>query len=185
MIQNSVTSKLPLQGPRISLTAVESSDIPFLREFFQDMSSLLYYIPTTARPLNEQQIESLLMDWNDGKENFVFAVRIQGRLIGLVNLDGLDWVNSHVEAGIALTDPDVRGQGLASETLSLLIQYCFEELGLHRIWARIIDRNIPSIRLFQSLGFLEEGRMRQHVLRNGEYRDMLIMGLLNQPQDGC
>ncbi|MDD3930842.1 MAG: GNAT family protein, partial [Eubacteriales bacterium] len=121
----------------------------------------------------------------DGKENFVFAVRIQGRLIGLVNLDGLDWVNSHVEAGIALTDPDVRGQGLASETLSLLIQYCFEELGLHRIWARIIDRNIPSIRLFQSLGFREEGRMRQHVLRNGEYRDMLIMGLLNQPQDGC
>lgn len=169
---------LPLQGPRLSLTALEETDLPLLLPFFQDMGALTYYIPTTARPLNGHQLRALLSDWNDGIENFVFAVRMDGRPIGLVNLDGLDWPNGHTEVGIALTEGDLRGQGLASEALSLLIRYAFEELGLHRIWARIIEDNQRSIRLFTKLGFLEEGRMRQHVRRRGQFRDMLIFGLV-------
>lgn len=169
---------LPLQGPRVQLTALNEADLSDLRPFFQDMSSLLYYIPTTARPLNVNQLRKLLDDWNDGIENFVFAVRFQGQLVGLVNLDGLDWPNSHVEIGIALTDPAARGQGLAKEAVSLLIRYCFLELGLHRIWARIVADNSPSLKLFGALGFRHEGTLRQHVLRNGQYRDMHLFSLL-------
>lgn len=169
---------LPLQGTRVRLTALQEDDFDCLRPFFQDMASLIYYIPTTARPLNAYQMHSLLDDWNDGIENFVFAVRYQDRLIGLVNLDGLDWPNSHVEVGIALTDPDARGLGLASEAITLLIRYCFDELGLHRIWARIIEDNSPSLHLFGKLGFQKEGVLRQHVLRRGQYRDMYLFSLL-------
>ena len=171
---------LPLQGPRVQLTALQESDLADLRPFFQDMSSLIYYIPTTARPLNDGQLRKLLDDWNDGIENFVFAVRFQGRLVGLVNLDGLDWPNSHVEIGIALTDPAARGQGLAKETVSLLLRYCFLELGLHRVWARIIEENSPSLKLFSALGFRKEGTLRQHVLRSGQYRDMHLFSLLRE-----
>lgn len=169
---------LPLQGTRVRLTALQEDDFDCLRPFFHDMASLIYYIPTTARPLNAYQMRSLLDDWNDGIENFVFAVRYQDRLIGLVNLDGLDWPNSHVEVGIALTDPDARGLGLASEAITLLIRYCFDELGLHRIWARIIEDNSPSLHLFGKLGFQKEGVLRQHVLRRGQYRDMYLFSLL-------
>ena len=169
---------LPLQGTRLQLTALQESDLPDLTCFFQDMASLTYYIPTTARPLNHLQLRSLLKDWNDGLENFVFAVRLSGRLIGLVNLDGLDWPNSHLEIGIALTDPDARGHGYAAEALAILLRYCFNELGLKRVWARIIEDNHPSVRLFNKLGFHQEGTLRAHVLRQGRYRDMLIFGLL-------
>lgn len=178
-----MTTGLPLQGKRIQLTALQEDDFDCLRPFFRDMASLIYYIPTTARPLNAYQMRSLLDDWNDGVENFVFAVRHQGKLIGLVNLDGLDWPNSHVEIGIALTDPDARGLGLATETITLLIQYCFDELGLHRIWARIIEDNSPSLHLFDKLGFQKEGALRQHVLRRGQYRDMYLYSLLKDEWD--
>jgi len=171
--------QLPLQGPRVVLTALEENDLPALLPFFQDMSSLIYYMPTTARPLNAPQLQSLLTDWNDGVENFVFAVRWQGALIGLVNLDGLDFTNSHAEIGIALTKTSCRGQGLAAEALNLMIQYAFAELGLHRIWARIIEGNTASVRLFRKLGFQPEGRLRQHVLRQGQFRDMMIYGLFS------
>ncbi len=170
--------KLPLHGQRLDLTALEEADLPALQPFFQDIASLTYYIPTTARPLNANQLKLLLADWNDGLENFVFAIRFQDRLIGLVNLDGLDWPNGHTEIGIALTSIPDRGHGLAGEALNLLISYAFEELGLHRIWARIIEDNTSSIRLFEKLGFQLEGRLKQHVLRRGRYRDMLVYGLL-------
>lgn len=171
-------SLLPLKSERIELTALESSDMPYLRSFFQDMASLYYYLPTTARPINLLQLEKLLVDWNDGLESFVFAVRHEGRLVGLVNVDGLDWPNSHAEIGVALISEESRGQGFAREALSLLIQYAFCELGLKRVWARIIEDNEPSIRLFEKLGFQREGELRQHVYRHGQYRNMLIYGLI-------
>ncbi len=173
-------SYLPLRSERVELTALESSDMPYLRSFFQDMTSLYYYIPTTARPINLLQLEKLLADWNDGLESFVFAVRQDGRLIGLVNIDGLDWANSHAEVGIAITNEDARGQGLAMEALQLLMRYAYCELGLHRLWARIIEDNAPSIKLFERLSFTREGTLNEHVYRHGQYRDMLIYGHLRQ-----
>lgn len=179
MTTNDPRIGLPLHGPRVDLTALHDSDLQDLLPFFQDMAALTYFIPTTARPLNTPQIEKLLIDWNDGIENFVFAIRAYGRLVGLINLDGLDWPNGHSEIGIALTDPTERGHGLAAEAMVLMLRYAFDELGLNRIWARIIESNKPSIRLFESLGFSAEGSMRHHVRRRGQYCDMLIYGLLS------
>lgn len=180
MTLNDPRSGLPLHGPRVDLTALEDADLQSLKPFFQDMAALAYFIPTTARPLNAPQLQDLLTDWNDGIENFVFAIRTGGRLIGMVNLDGLDWPNGHAEVGIALTEPSERGRGLAAEALTLLIRYAFDELALHRIWARVIEDNQPSLHLFETLGFQREGRLRQHVRRRGIYRDMIVFGLLNE-----
>ncbi|MEA4890277.1 MAG: GNAT family protein [Clostridiaceae bacterium] len=171
---------LPLKGQRVSLTVLEEADLEILRPFFQDMASLTYYIPTTARPLNITQLREMISDWNDGLENFIFAIRYDNQLAGLVNLDDLDWPNSHAEIGIALTNKTLRGQGLAAEALSLLIDYSFNELGLHRLWARIIEDNAPSLRLFGKLGFQQEGLLRDHVRRRGHYRDMIQLSLLRQ-----
>jgi len=170
---------LPLHGLRVDLTALEANDLTVLQPFFQEMAALTYFIPTTARPLNAPQLSDLLADWNDGLENFVFAIRTNGRLIGMINLDGLDWPNGHAEIGIALTEPAERGHGYAAEAVSLLTSYAFEELGLHRIWARVIEDNHPSLLLFERLGFQREGCLRQHVRRRGKFRDMIVFGLLN------
>jgi RimJ/RimL family protein N-acetyltransferase len=173
-------SRFPLKGSRITLTELQESDLSELAFFFRDMESLVYYIPTTARPLNHTQVRRLLDDWNDGVHHFVFAIRKQEHLVGILNLDGLDWPNSHTELGIAITSPEARGQGYALEALSLVIDYAFGELGLHRIWARVIEDNIRSLHLFERLGFKKEGRLREHVLRHGAYRDMVFISLLSR-----
>lgn len=173
---------LPLHGRRVQLTAVEQTDLDALLPFFQDISSLYYYIPTTARPLNSSQLEKMLLDWNDGIENFCFAVRTADETIGLINIDGLDWPNSHAEVGIALASPAARGKGYALEALMLLVDFAFKELGLNRLWARIIADNEASQRLFAKAGFVHEGIMRRHVLRGGCFRDMHIYGIISNNQ---
>ncbi|NCA97767.1 MAG: N-acetyltransferase [Clostridia bacterium] len=174
-----VVEKLPLNGPRLTLTAYNKEDLATLLPFFQDVSTLRYYLPTTVRPFNLEQLDLLLSDWNDGQSNFVFAIRHEGQICGLVNLDGLDFPNSHAEIGIAITSKLQRGQGFASEALALLLDFAFGELNLQRIWCRIISGNDPSVRLFTRLGFVQEGVLRQHVRRSGEFRDMLVYGLLH------
>ena len=71
-----------------------------------------------------------------------------------------------------------RGKGYASEALGLLIEYGFDEIGLHRIYARVIDGNEASRNLFTRLGFTQEGLLREHVFRHGKYRNMFMFGLL-------
>jgi RimJ/RimL family protein N-acetyltransferase len=174
-----VSSGLPLTGKNISLTSIKTEDLKQLEEFFNHIPSLIYYLPTTVRPFNQKQIEKLIIDWNDGESCFVFAIRSDDNLIGLINLDDVDWVNSHSEIGIALTEHAARGRGYASEALELMTDYAFNSLGLHKLWARIIEGNQPSIRLFEQAGFINEGTMREHVLRNGKWKGMLIYGLIN------
>lgn len=175
---NKLTERLPVKGERIELTALHADDLPQLLPFFNDVAALTFYLPTTTRPYNAQQLEKLLLEWNDGVTCFVFAIRLNGQIIGLINLDDVNGADRHAEIGIALTSDDRRGQGYAAEALRLMIDFAFLELDLHRLWARIIEGNNASIRLFKQVGFFEEGRFTEHVRKNGQWKNMLIYGLL-------
>ena len=59
-----------------------------------------------------------------------------------------------------------------------VIQYGFDDLGLQRLWARFHEGNDASKRLLEKLGFTYEGRLRKHIVRDGERRDCLIYGRL-------
>ncbi|NLW12717.1 MAG: hypothetical protein GX028_11980, partial [Clostridiaceae bacterium] len=47
-----IEDDLPLTGNRIALTSLTEQDILKLDGFFNDISSLKYYLPTTVRPFN-------------------------------------------------------------------------------------------------------------------------------------
>ena len=70
------------------------------------------------------------------------------------------------------------GQGYAREAMERVIAYGFGELGLERLWARFHDGNTASQRLLERLGFIYEGCLRAHVIRDGARRDCLVYGQL-------
>lgn len=80
--------------------------------------------------------------------------------------------------------PEARGEGYATEAVSLLLDHAFETSGRHRVYARVVDFNEPSKALVERLGFTEEGRLREHVFLEGGYRDVVYYGLLREEWDG-
>lgn len=60
----------------------------------------------------------------------------------------------------------------------MLLRYAFHELNLHRLSLDVIASNQPAISLYRKLGFQEEGRLRERVLRDGQAVDLIYMGLL-------
>ena len=59
-------------------------------------------------------------------------------------------------------------------------KYCFDELNFHRIWLDVFDDNLRAIHLYKSEGFTEEGKLRD-VIRNDEnYRSLLILSILEK-----
>jgi [ribosomal protein S5]-alanine N-acetyltransferase len=82
------------------------------------------------------------------------------------------------ELGYAVRREDWR-KGYATEAASLMLWFGFDTLRLHRIQAACGPANYASQRLLARLRFTPEGRMRDHVFTNGEWRDSLLYSILD------
>lgn len=69
------------------------------------------------------------------------------------------------------------GQGIAPLATAMACDYCWGELGLHRIEVAIRPENQPSIRVVQKLGFRLEGARRRYLHIDGDWRDHLVYAL--------
>lgn len=114
---------------------------------------------------------------NDPRTELYLAVtRLDDELIGFARL-GLDGVQA-AKLGYAIR-ADQWGRGYATDAAEILTDYGFRELKLHRISAAIGPDNASSIALVNKLGFVYEGRIRDHVYTNGSWRDSLLYSVLS------
>ena len=109
----------------------------------------------------------------------LLIVEDAGKIVGLINCTGgIRRANRHgVILGITLA-LDYRGQGLGTELMSRAIEWAKGTGIVTRIELLVYANNTKAIHLYEKLGFVTEGRLRRAVVRNGEYVDSLVMGLL-------
>jgi [ribosomal protein S5]-alanine N-acetyltransferase len=105
------------------------------------------------------------------------ALSPDGPAIGECDLSEIDRHHRRAEPGFMLARA-YWGRGYATEAMRAVIGYGFGVLGLERLIARIHSSNDASRRVLEKLGFVCEGRLRGHVLRDGERRDCLVYGRL-------
>lgn len=111
----------------------------------------------------------------EGREA-VFAVTLDGALAGAVGLV-LERAHRRAEMGWWIGVPYWR-RGLATEAARAALDWGFESLGLHKVLARHVPENPASERVMEKLGMTREGVQRQHVLKNGRFRDLVAWAIL-------
>jgi len=88
---------------------------------------------------------------------------------------------SHVAAlGIAV-GKEFQRQGVGRRLIQELINISDNWLGLHRLELEVFVDNTGAVALYESLGFVTEGRSVDHALRNGRYMDSFLMARI-RPQ---
>ncbi|MFI3201343.1 MAG: GNAT family protein [Eubacteriales bacterium] len=98
--------------------------------------------------------------------------------IGCVYLRDYEKGHKHIEYGIFIGEHSLKGKGVGTLAARLIIQFAFEQLQVHRVFARVIAGNIASSRIMMKAGLQEEARLRDHVFLQGEYKDLLLYGIL-------
>jgi ribosomal-protein-alanine N-acetyltransferase len=98
------------------------------------------------------------------------------RFLGVCDLSEIDRRHRRAEVGFML-GREAWGQGFASEAVQAVLSYAAAQ-GFRRLLARTHLGNRRSDSLLEKLGFVEEGMLRGHVLRDGERRDCRLFGLL-------
>jgi RimJ/RimL family protein N-acetyltransferase len=69
--------------------------------------------------------------------------------------------------------------GYASESAKAIINFGFEKLNLHRIFATCHPENIGSAKVMEKIGMQKEGRLREHKFQKGKWRDSFIYSILD------
>ena len=101
------------------------------------------------------------------------------RPVGSVYIRDIDKVHQKAEYGIFIGEDDARGKGYGTAAAKLMIQYCFEKMKLHRLFLRVYAHNEQAIRSYEKAGFVKEAHLRHDVCIEGEYHDIVLMGILN------
>jgi RimJ/RimL family protein N-acetyltransferase len=104
-------------------------------------------------------------------------VDLTGRLIGCVRLWRISRINRNAMLTIFLGERSSWGQGMGTEALRLCLTYAFEELELERVELHVFSFNKRAIRSYEKVGFHEEGIRRGALYRDGDYHDILVMGI--------
>ncbi len=86
-------------------------------------------------------------------------------------------VTQSAAIGYWIGEPYAR-HGHMSASISAMLPFVFQVLGLHRLEAACIPENEPSRSLLIKLGFREEGLARRYLQINGEWRDHILYALL-------
>ena len=102
------------------------------------------------------------------------------RPVGSVYVRDVDRTHHKAEYGIFIGEADARGKGYGTAAAKLMIRYCFEEMNLHRLFLRVYAENQQAIKSYEKAGFEREALLRDDVCINGNYRDIVLMGILNR-----
>lgn len=100
--------------------------------------------------------------------------------LGSVYIRDIDREHNKAEYGIFIGEDDARGRGIGTAAAKLMLRYCFEEEGLHRVYLRVFADNRQAVRSYEKAGFVREGLLRDDVRIDGEYRDIQWMAAVSE-----
>jgi aminoglycoside 6'-N-acetyltransferase len=162
-----------LDGQRVTLRGIESSDHRELRSFLADPSVTRWWGPPKPGV-------DVLDDWLDADpETTVWTIEVEGKVAGSIQASE-EADPDYRHAGIDLfLGPDFQDQGLGTQAIRVLAGWLFEERGHHRLTIDPSAANDRAIRAYSVVGFRPVGIMRQYERGpDGQFHDGLLMELL-------
>ena len=172
----------PVTTPRLLIRPLTPADADGLLAY-RSIPDVCRYVPFEPQT-REELLERIATRWTRTEltaEGQVIILGVQVRDTGVLAGDVmLAWQSQeHAQGEIgAVFNPDLSGRGYATEALDALLRLGFEGLGLHRIIARIDERNGASVRLVGRLGMRQEARLVENEWFKGEWTTELDFAML-------
>lgn len=167
---------LKLQLKDVYLRALEPDDLDFLYELENDPS--IWEISGTLAPYSKKVLRAYLenahRDIYDVKQLRLCICNAAHKRLGLIDLFDFDPKNQRAGVGIVILNPNDRNKGIGQKALGLLVDYAFEALGLHQLYANILEENKGSIHLFEKAGFRKVGVKKDWIKSGTGFKNELL-----------
>ncbi|MBS0028593.1 GNAT family N-acetyltransferase [Chitinophaga sp. 22321] len=168
---------MELTSLRLLLTPVTTADIPVIHRLHSMPETDEYN--TLGIPADIAVTADVVNGWLRDADQQVWCITVRDtrEFIGLAALVLKTPRFRSAEVWYKL-DPAWWGQGLATETVTTLVQYAFDQLNLHRVEAGCAVNNKGSARVLEKSGMQLEGRKRKVLPIRGTWSDNFMYAIL-------
>lgn len=183
-----------LHGDMVRLRPIEARDADRLWAAVQDPVGLR--LTGTTASFTRSQIDEWATTVSDRPGRYDWAVTpgvvrdgvpVSDLMLGEIVLNDIDEVARSANLRLQFL-PDYRGRGYGREAISLVLRFAFDGvrvdgefepgLGLHRVSLDVLSINPRAKALYESLGFQEEGRLRDAHRDGDRWADVHVMSIL-------
>ncbi len=172
-----------LHGQNIYLRALEPEDLDFIYAIENDED--IWEVSNTITPYSKflirQYLENAHQDIYEAKQlRLAICKKNNSQAIGLIDLFDFDAKNKRAGIGIIIQNETDRSNGFGKEALGLMLDYSFQQLQLHQLFANIGTENKASLSLFTTFGFVEIGVKKDWNFTNNSFHDEALFQLIKK-----
>ena len=170
-----------LAGSLVSLRELRASDAPALFAALSSEQVARFISPPPATVEGFGRFISWAIRQRQAGQYVCFAVVPHGSdtAVGIFQVRSLEPAFGTAEWGFALAR-ESWGTGIFVDGAKLIVDFAFDELGVHRLEARAALKNGRGNGALRKLGAVQEGVLRRSFLRNGEYLDQALWTILQE-----
>lgn len=168
------------ESPRIRFRKITTEDAELYDAWRNNIEVMRYTNPSLDLYSTEETIafvEQVILGSHAAK-SYIIVDKTEDIPIGITSLINIDYKNRNAECIIDIGEADYWGKGYGAEALTLLLDYAFSEMNLHRVSLRVFSFNERAIHLYKKIGFQQEGSSRESLFRDGKWHGIIHMGLL-------
>ncbi len=174
-----------LHGSLVRLCAINSAtDAEAFSQWSRDSEYMRLSDASPTQMRNSKQVTQFLEKELEGETptQYAFSIRTldDSRLIGEIDLSGINWASGETIVGIGIGDRNDWGKGYGTDAMRIILRFAFDELNLHRVFLNTFEYNPRAIRSYEKCGFKIEGRQRSVLNREGKRWDVIYMGILRE-----
>tara|TARA_B110000261_G_C12999211_1_gene323494 strand:+ start:139 stop:657 length:519 start_codon:yes stop_codon:yes gene_type:complete len=159
------------------LRTIEAKDLIWLKDLRNDRTiweNLEHVLPLNMS-IQKTWLDDLSID--KSREYYIFT-NDKNEDIGLVRITDIDYVNKKACIGLDISI-NYRGKKLSKIAYRLIFDYLFGYLNLNRLYLYVISENEIALNLYRKIGFIEEGRQREAIIRNNKKIDYIMFSMLS------
>ncbi|RKD22376.1 Protein N-acetyltransferase, RimJ/RimL family [Caminicella sporogenes DSM 14501] len=173
-----------LYGNRIMLREYKKEDLSYIREWVNnskitDMLSDIFLFPHSLRT-TEKFLDMMIESERKDMCGFVIADKRTEEYIGQIDLIKIDWKNRKAIMGIIIGREENHSKGYGTEAINLLLEFCFQRLGLNKLELEVREYNKKAIRCYEKCGFKVEGIFKEDRYIYGRFTDTYRMAILRK-----
>lgn len=161
-----------IEGSRLRLRKAVEQDLDFILDLEYAEDNLPFIVPfdrdfhTNVITKGEASMDVIVEEVETGEPVGYFLVA------GLkTDAKEMEWTHVIIAK---------KGMGYGHEAMQLIKKWCFAVQKFHRAWLDCKDYNTRALHLYESEGMVREGLIRETILTNGVYENLVILGILDR-----
>lgn len=169
-----------LTGPRLYLRRIEPADLGGAYFDWLNDQEVTRWMQQGVFPNSPELMEQFYQGQSTSQTDVVFAIVSvdTDAHIGNIRLHDIHPVFRSAMISLIIGEREYWGKGLGTEAIKLVVDHAFRRLNLNRLHAGAAEPNLGCVRAFEKARFLREGVSRQAYFCEGDYVDLIQLGLL-------